>query len=159
VEIANEIESSISRYLFTVALINLALGSVASLAFWLIGVPTPVLWGLMGGLLNFVPYLGAVTTIAIVTVVATATIPNLGHALLAPLTYLALGTLEGNFITPWVMGNRLTLNPVMIFVSLMLWGWIWGIPGALLAVPILAGFKIICDRVRPLAAIGEFLGK
>jgi predicted PurR-regulated permease PerM len=159
VEIANEIESSISRYLFTVALINLALGAAASLAFWLIGLPTPSLWGLMGGLLNFIPYLGALTTIVIVTIVATATIPNVGHALLAPLAYLALGTLEANLFTPWVMGRRLTLNPVMIFVSLILWGWIWGIAGALLAVPILTVLKIICDRVEPLAAIGEFLGK
>ena len=159
VEIAREIEFQISRYLVTVALINTGLGTLGGVAFWAVGVPNPALWGLMGGILNFIPYLGAATTITIVTLVATATIPSLSHALLAPAAYLVLAALEGNFVTPWIMGHRLTLNPVVIFVGLTFWGWLWGIPGALLAVPLLVMFKIICDHTEILAPVGEFLGR
>jgi predicted PurR-regulated permease PerM len=159
VTIAREIEFQISRYLVTAALINAGLGTAGGLVFWLIGVPNPAVWGMMGAVLNFIPYLGALTTVTIVTLVATATFPSLGHALLAPAAYLALASIEGNFVTPYIMGRRLTLNPVVIFVGLTFWGWLWGIPGALLAVPMLVMFKIFCDHTEPLAAIGEFLGK
>jgi predicted PurR-regulated permease PerM len=159
VTIAREIEFQISRYLVTAALINAGLGTAGGLVFWLIGVPNPAVWGVMGAVLNFIPYLGALTTISIVTLVSTATFPSLGHALLAPAAYLALATIEGNFVTPYIMGRRLTLNPVVIFVGLTFWGWLWGIPGALLAVPMLVMFKIFCDHTEPLGAIGEFLGK
>jgi predicted PurR-regulated permease PerM len=158
VTIAREIEFQISRYLVTAALINAGLGAAGALVFWLIGVPNPAVWGMMGAVLNFVPYVGALTTITIVTLVATATFPSLGHALLAPAAYLALAAIEGNFITPYIIGRRLTLNPVVIFIGLTFWGWLWGIPGALLAVPMLVMFKIFCDHTEPLAAIGEFLG-
>lgn len=158
VQIAREVEDSISHYLLTVALINAALGTAAGLAFWALGMPNPALWGALGFVLNFVPYLGALTLILIVTLVATATFPTLGHALLAPASYLVLATLEGNFLTPWIVGRRTTLNPVVVFIGLVFWGWMWGILGALLAVPMLVIFKIVCDHVEPLAPIGEFLG-
>lgn len=158
VEIARDIETNISRYLATVTIINACLGTAGGIALWLLGMPTPFMFGAMAGLFNFVPYLGATTSVIIFTIAATATFPNLGHALLVPGTYLALAVLEGNFITPWIMGRRLTLNPVMIFLSLTFWGWIWGIAGALLAVPLLAMFKIFCDHIEPLAPVGEFLG-
>jgi predicted PurR-regulated permease PerM len=77
---------------------------------------------------------------------------------LVPASYLGLSIIEGNFINPWIVGRRLTLNPVVIFLGLTFWGWLWGIPGALLAVPMLAMFKIFCDHIEPLAPIGEFLG-
>jgi predicted PurR-regulated permease PerM len=159
VQIAREIEFSISRYLLTAALINSALGTCGGIAFWLLGLPDPALWGIMGGLLNFIPYVGAATTIGVVAIISSATSPTLGHAVLPPLTYFILATLEGNFITPMIMGHRLTLNPVVIFIGLTFWGWLWGILGALLAVPLLVMFKIICDHTEPLAPIGEFLGR
>jgi predicted PurR-regulated permease PerM len=159
VAIAREIEQQISRYLLTTAVINAGLGTCGALAFWVIGVPNPALWGAMGALLNFVPYLGAATTIAVVTSVSTASISSLGHALLAPAAYLALAVIEGNFVTPWVMGRRMMLNPVVVFMGLTFWGWMWGIPGTLLAVPMLVMLKIICDHTEALAPIGEFLGR
>jgi predicted PurR-regulated permease PerM len=159
VQIAREIEDNISKYLVTVTLINACLGLAGGFVLWLIGMPSPFLFGAMAGLFNFVPYLGAAVSIGIFTLVSTATFDNLGYALLAPGAYLVLEVLEGNFITPWIMGRRLTLNPVMIFIALTFWGWIWGIPGALLAVPFLAMFKIFCDHIEPLAPIGEFLGE
>jgi predicted PurR-regulated permease PerM len=158
VQIARDIEFNISRYLLTAAMINCCLGAAGGLAFWALGMPDPFIWGLMGAMLNFIPYIGALTTIGVVTLVATAVFPTLGHALLVPASYLGLAVLEGSFVTPWIMGRSLTLNPVVIFTSLIFWGWLWGIPGALLAVPLLAMFKIFCDHTEPLAPVGEFLG-
>jgi predicted PurR-regulated permease PerM len=128
------------------------------MAFWALGMPSPMLWGAMACLLNFIPYLGALTVIVTVTVVAAATFNSIGHALLVPFVYFVLATLEGNFVTPWIIGRRMTLNPVMIFIGLTFWGWLWGIAGVLLAVPMLVMFKIFCDHIEPLAPIGEFLG-
>jgi predicted PurR-regulated permease PerM len=82
---------------------------------------------------------------------------SLGYALVFPAVYLGFATLEGNFITPWVMGRSLTLNPVMILLSLTFWGWMWGIVGIILAVPILAAFKIFCDHIEPMQPIADFL--
>ena len=158
VVIMREIEDHISRYLITVAIINACLGSAATLVFWALGVPNPVLWGTLGFLLNFVPYLGALTEIIIVALVAAATFPNLGHALLVPGSYLALATVEANFFTPLVMGRRMTLNPVIIFGAVTFWGFLWGILGVFLAVPALVMLKIFCEHIRPLAPIAEFLG-
>ena len=157
-QIAWEIENSISRYLLTVAMINAGLGAAAALVFWALGMPNPALWGAVGCVLNFVPYLGALTTIGIVTLIATATYPTLSLALLVPASYIGLAVLEGSLITPWIVGRRLTLNPVVILIGLAFWGWMWGIVGALLAVPMLVMLKILCDHIEPLAPIGEFLG-
>lgn len=158
VQIAREVEDNISTYLITVAMINTCLGTAGAVAFWLLGMPDPWLWGALGALLNFIPYLGALIVICVTGLVAAVTFPSLGHALLVPGAYLGLSVIEGNFISPWVVGRRLTLNPVVIFIALTFWGWLWGIPGALMAVPMLAMLKIFCDHIEPLAPIGEFLG-
>ncbi len=158
VQIARKIEDHVSKYLLTVALINAGLGTAGGLAFWALGMPNPMLWGTMAALLNFIPYVGALTVIMTVGLVATATFGSVSHALLVPAVYFVLATLEGNFITPWILGRRLTLNPVVIFIGLTFWGWLWGIVGVLIAVPMLVTFKIFCDHIEPLAPIGEFLG-
>jgi len=108
--------------------------------------------------LNFIPYVGPLAGIVSTLVVSLLTFDSAAHALLMPVAYLAMATIEGNFVTPIIVGRILTLNPVMIFLSLMFWGWVWGIAGALLAVPILAVFKIVCDHLQPLAPIGAFIG-
>ena len=156
--IARQIEDHISKYLVTVALINACLGTAGGLVFWALGMPNPALWGATGFILNFIPYIGALTEIVIVTLVATATFPHIGHALIVPASYLTLATIEGNFVTPYVMGRRMTLNRVIVFVAVTFWGWMWGILGIFLAVPTLVMFKIFCDHIEPLAPIGEFLG-
>ncbi|MDP9292351.1 MAG: AI-2E family transporter, partial [Verrucomicrobiota bacterium] len=126
-------------------------------AVYFLGLPNPILWGTMAAALNFVPYLGALTGIIAMTLGAVLSFDSLAWALVFPATYLAIATLEGNFITPFILGKSLTINPIMIFIGLMFWGWMWGIAGALLAVPILATFKIFCDHIEPLAPVGEFL--
>jgi predicted PurR-regulated permease PerM len=120
--------------------------------------PNPVLWGVMVGCFNFIPYLGDIASAVVLTLVASVTFDQLGYIILVPLVFIGLTSLEGMIVTPVIVGKRLSLNPVGIFVWLLLWGWLWGIPGALLAVPLLAIIKIICDNIAPLASIGEFLG-
>ncbi|CAN5488341.1 AI-2E family transporter [soil metagenome] len=155
--IATQIESHISRYLLTVTLINIGLGTAVGIAVGLLGLSNPVMWGALVAVLNFVPYLGALTGIICMTIGAVLSYNSLGYALLFPASYLLIATIEGNFITPYVMGRSLTLNPVIILLSLTFWGWMWGIAGVILAVPILAAFKIFCAHVEELEPVAEFL--
>jgi predicted PurR-regulated permease PerM len=157
VGIAQDIESQVSRYLFTITAINACLGLAVGTAVGLLGLRNPLMWGVMVALLNFVPYLGALTGIICMTIGAALSFDNLGYALIFPAVYLAFGTLEGSFITPWIMGRSLTLNPVIILLSLTFWGWMWGIVGIILAVPILAAFKIFCAHIKPMEPLAEFL--
>src|SRR6266404_1539820 len=157
VGIAHDIESQISRYLFTITAINAGLGLAVGSVVGLLGLPNPVMWGVMVTLLNFVPYLGALTGIICMTIGATLSFDSLGYALIFPAVYLSLGALEGSFITPWIMGRSLTLNPVIILLSLTFWGWMWGIVGIILAVPILSAFKIFCGHIKPMEPLAEFL--
>jgi predicted PurR-regulated permease PerM len=157
VGIAHDIEEQISRYLFTVTAINVCLGVAVGTAVGLLGLRNPVMWGVMVALLNFVPYLGALTGIICMTIGAALSFDSLGYAFVFPAVYLSFGVLEGSFITPWIMGRSLTLNPVIILLSLTFWGWIWGIVGIILAVPILAAFKILCAHIKPMEPLAEFL--
>jgi predicted PurR-regulated permease PerM len=157
VGIAHDIESQVSRYLFTITAINACLGLAVGTAVGLLGLRNPVMWGVMVAVLNFIPYLGALTGIICMTIGAALSFDSLGYALVFPAVYLAFGTLEGSFITPWVMGRSLTLNPVIILLSLTFWGWMWGIVGIILAVPILAAFKIFCAHIKPMEPLAEFL--
>ncbi|HEU5312953.1 MAG TPA: AI-2E family transporter [Candidatus Udaeobacter sp.] len=157
VGIAHDIESQVSRYLLTITAINACLGLAVGTAVGLLGLANPAMWGVMVALLNFVPYLGALTGIICMTIGAVLSFNSLGYALIFPAIYLAFGTLEGSFVTPWVMGRSLTLNPVIILLSLTFWAWMWGIVGIILAVPILAAFKIFCTHIKPLEPLAEFL--
>lgn len=158
VEIARQIESDISAYLTTITVINLALGAALWGLLTLIGVPNPLLWGVLAAVTNYLPYLGAIVMMAVLAMVGFLTFDNLGQALLVPGVFVGLNILESYLVTPLVLGRRLTLNPVVIFLGLTFWGWLWGITGALLAVPIMVVFKIFCDHSEPLRPIGEFLG-
>lgn len=159
VRIIRSVEQDLSRYLGMVCLINLGLGIAVSGAMYAIGMPNPLLWGALAGLLNFIPYLGPTVNIAVVSLVAIVSFDSVGWALLAPGAYLILNGVEASVVTPTAMGWRLRLNPVVIFVGLTFWTWVWGIAGALLAVPILATIKIICDRIELLRPVGVLLAK
>lgn len=157
VSIANEIERHVSRYLLTVTLINVCLGLVVGVAVGLLGLPNPIMWGGMVAVLNFVPYLGPLTGIICMTIGAILSYEQIGFALLFPATYFVIATIEGNFITPMIMGRSLTLNPVLILLSITFWGWLWGIIGIIVAVPILAAFKIFCAHLKQMEPMAEFL--
>jgi predicted PurR-regulated permease PerM len=157
VSIAHDIESHISRYLLTITLINIGLGIAVGTAVGFLGLRNPLMWGVLVALLNFVPYLGALTGIVCMTIGAVLSFDSLSYAMIFPLVYFALTTIEGSIVTPMVMGRSLTLNPVIILLSLTFWGWMWGIAGVILAVPILAAFKIFCAHIEEMEPIAEFL--
>jgi predicted PurR-regulated permease PerM len=156
-DIAGEIESNVSTYLATVTLMNSAVGIAIGIETYFIGLPNPILWGVMAGLLEFVPYLGPMVGILIVSFVSVLSFETIGQALLAPSIYLVLDTIQGNFIATMVLGRRFSINPVVLLVWLIFWSWLWGIAGALLAVPMLAAFKIFCDHIEPLSIVGKLI--
>jgi predicted PurR-regulated permease PerM len=158
VEISHQIEHDVSRYLLAISCINAVFGAAVGGCMYLLGLPNPLLWGVMAGLLHFIPFLGAVVGISVVTMVALVTLDSMETIVLVPAVYLALNLLEEYLVLPWILGRRLLLNPVVVFLWLIFWGWLWGVPGALMAIPLLAILKIICDHIEPLGAIGEFLG-
>lgn len=158
VDIARQIEQDVSTYLLTITVINIVLGlAVWGFMAW-IGIPNPLLWGALAMVANYIPYLGAILMIAVLAMVGFLTFDDTARALMAPGAFIGLNLLEAYLVTPMVLGHRLTLNPVVIFLGLTFWGWLWGITGALLAVPIMVVAKIICDHSEPLRSIGEFLG-
>ena len=159
VEIARATESAVSAYLTTTLLVNIAEGIVVALILWLLGMPNAPLWGAMIVLLEFVPYIGAVTAIIILGIAGLTAFDSVGRALMIPGSFLLVNIIQANIVTPMLQGHRLTLNPVAIFIGLAFFFFIWGIPGAFLAVPLLATLKILCDHIESLAAVGEFLGE
>jgi predicted PurR-regulated permease PerM len=159
VAIARETEASISTYLFTVAIVNLLLGVTVALVMLAIGMPNALLWGAMAALAEFIPYIGATILLTTLALAGLVTFQTVGHALMVPGAYLVVNLLQSQFVSPLVLGRRLTLNPVAILVGLVFWWWLWGVGGAFIAVPLLATFKIFCDHIESLAPIGEFLGK
>ena len=148
-KIMNDIEHNLTGYLSIVVVINIAVGICGGLAAWVAGLPDPVAWAVLGFILNFIPYIGALIMEAGLFMVGLVTFPTLTHALLAPLLFLALATLEGHFITPSIMGRRLTLNPLTVFLSLVFWAWLWGPVGAFLAVPLLIMALVVIDHLFP----------
>ena len=157
--VAGTVQQNIAAYLATVTIINACLGAVTALAMWLLGLPNAGLWGTLAGVLNFVPFIGAALMTVVLALVSLLTFDTTSGMLLPPLVFATLTALEGNFITPTIVGHRLSLNPIAVFVSILFWGWMWGIPGALLAVPILAVIKILCDAHAPLRPAGAVLGQ
>jgi predicted PurR-regulated permease PerM len=159
IDISHEIQLNISNYLFTVSLINLCLGSIAAAGFYFLGVPKAAMWGMLVAILNFVPYFGPIVGVILLGIVGLLSFDSLGQGLLPAAWFLLLHLLEANFVTPILLGRRFTLNPVAIFVALMFWLWLWGIPGALLAVPILVSVKAVCDRFPKASYISELIGR
>ena len=157
VDISQQIESDISAYLVTITLMSAAVGIATAMVMWLTGIGDPILWGAVAFLLNFVPILGPIFGVVIFLLAGLLTNDTLWQALLPAGLYLGIHLIEGETITPMLLAKRFTLNPVLVIISLVFWFWMWGAPGAILSVPMLAITKIICDRVRPLAAFGHFL--
>lgn len=152
------IERVVSRYLLTFTAINIGLGAVIGGGLWLMGMPNPVLWGAMAACLNYIPFLGCALGSGIVFLVAVISFDSVGYALLAPGIYLGANAVEANVITPSLLGKSMRLNVIMVFLSIVLWAWMWGIGGALVAVPLLGAMKITCDHFGPLKPLAGLLG-
>ena len=158
VSIARDVQAEMSRYLVMVSIINLGVGAVTAASMALLSVPDPILWGVVAGVLNFVPYVGPTMTSIGLTVVGFTTFNTLGHALAVPGAFVAIAFVEGQLIIPTTIGHRLALDPTAVFVWLLVWGWLWGIPGVLLAGPMIACFRIVCQHVDALKSIGALIG-
>ena len=157
VDISRQIETDISAYLVTITMMNAAVGILTGLVMWLTGVGDPILWGVVAFLLNYVPIIGWLLGVTLFLLAGLLTIDTLWQALLPAGLYIAIHVIEGETITPILLARRFTLNRVVVVVALVFWFWMWGIPGAVIAVPLLAITKIVCDRIRPLAAFGHLL--
>ncbi|PKN28672.1 MAG: AI-2E family transporter [Deltaproteobacteria bacterium HGW-Deltaproteobacteria-21] len=151
------IELEITRYLATITLINAGLGLATGISMALLGMPNPVLWGVVAGLLNFIPYVGGLITTVILAMVSLITFDTVGHILPPPLVFMFFTAMEGNFITPMIAGKRLGLNPLLLVVGLLFWGWIWGVPGMLLVVPIQASLKIMARNIPFMFSLREVI--
>ncbi|GBQ22516.1 transporter [Acetobacter estunensis NRIC 0472] len=158
VQIASHIERNISIYLATITMMNVFVGLANMVQCWLVGMPNPLLWGVVAFALNYIPIIGPFTGMVIYFCVGLFTFPVMLHAFIAPAIYLCIHVLEGETITPMLLARRFTLNPVLVMASLLFWDWMWGITGAFLSVPMLAVFKIICDHVDCLTPIGHMIG-
>ena len=159
VEVGREIQRKLGRYFFTVSVINAGLGIATAIAMQSLGMPNALLWGAMAMLLNYIPYLGPTSSLAILSMAAVMTFDDVARIWPVPAVFLALIVLEGQLIQPIVVGRALRLNPVMVFIAFLLLGWLWGIPGMFIAVPILVTLKVICDHSEGFAALGEYLGR
>jgi predicted PurR-regulated permease PerM len=157
VEISMHIERNISAYLITVMLINVVVGLLTAAVMWATGVSNPLLWGVIAFLVNFVPILGPVVGMAVFLMASVLTFGVTWWAVLPVGLYFGIHVLEGEFLTPMVLAKRFTINPVAVILALMFWYWMWGVPGAILAFPMLAIAKAICDNLLPLRALGHLL--
>ncbi|RYG56437.1 AI-2E family transporter, partial [bacterium] len=151
------IQAEISRYLFTITVINVAVGTVVGVGMWLLGIPNPLVWGVASAVLNYLPYIGALIAITAVGIISVVTFENTLYGLIAPAFILVVHIIEGQFLTPMLLGRRLELNAVFVFISISFWSWLWGFVGALMAVPILVIIKVACDNFESLHPIGNFL--
>jgi len=157
VEISLHVERDLSAYLLTIAVINVAVGCATAAVMWLCDVPGPVLWGVVAFCLNFVPILGPFFGSILFLAVGLISKGPAWAALLPAALYFGIHVIEGEIVTPMLLASRFTINPVAVILSLIFWYWMWGVPGAILAVPVLAIIKIVCDRLRPLRAFGHLL--
>jgi predicted PurR-regulated permease PerM len=156
-DILKDIQINTSIYFGTLAIVNICLGIAATVMTWLVGLPHPFLWGMLAAVLNFIPYLGAAIVIATLFVVGLLVFPALGHAIIAPVAYLGITALEGQVITPTLIGHRLTINPFLVFLSIACWSWMWGPVGAFLAVPILLGTMVAVRRMSSTGGENAYL--
>ena len=148
VVIVRSIQTEVSRYILTTSLINLSLGLFTATMLWWLKMPDPLLWGTVAMMANYIPYVGAITTTTILMMVGLVHFDQLGQAMLPALCFIGFTIVEGNLITPMVLGRRMRVSPIAILLWLLVWGWLWGIPGALLAVPMLTSVKLITERIR-----------
>ncbi len=157
VELSQQVEKNISAYLVTITLMNAGVGTATGLAMWACGLGDPILWGAVAFFLNYVQILGPFVGVGLFFFAGLLTIENTWQACLPAVLYLSIHLIEGEAVTPLLLARRFTLNPVLVIISLIFWFWMWGVLGAVLAVPMLAIAKIICDGLKPLNAIGHFL--
>ena len=158
-KIVQDVEHEVSVYLVTQSAINLGVGLAVGLVFYFIGMPTAYIWFFVAFGLNFIPYVGPLAGVILSGLISFTFFDSIAYSFVAPLGYLAIVLIEGQAITPNVLGRRLRMNTVAILLALAFWGWIWGIPGIIVAIPLLVTLRIFCNHFESLTTLGEFLGE
>ena len=143
----SDVDDHMTTFFGTFTIVNICLGLVTAMLTWFVGLPNPLLWGVLAGVLNYVPYVGPAVVTATLAVIGLLTFSTVGEAVVAPLIFLAVVTVEGQFLTPMLMGRRLELNPFAVFLSIAVWTWLWGPIGAFLAVPMLIALSVTLGHV------------
>ncbi|HEY8052884.1 MAG TPA: AI-2E family transporter [Steroidobacteraceae bacterium] len=151
------VRSEVGRYYATIALINLGLGAATFGAMMALGMPNPLLWGVLAGVLNFIPYVGSATTLLVLAVVALVSFDGAERVLAVAGSYLALATIEGQIVQPLFVGRRLELSPIIVFLALWFGGWFWGVAGVVLAIPSLVALKVAAEHSKQGAPLLAFL--
>jgi predicted PurR-regulated permease PerM len=159
VGIARTIQTEIGRYFFTIAMINLGLGLATATLMMLLGMPSAVFWGALVALLNFIPYAGPAVSLTLLTAGAFVSLDTWTQIMMVPLCFFVLVLIEGQLVQPVLVGRRLRLNVVVTFLAVLLWGWLWGLGGVAVAVPILVVLKICADHIDSMSTIGEFVSR
>jgi predicted PurR-regulated permease PerM len=157
IQIARDVERRLSRYLLTITVINAGLGAAIGIAMWAIGMPTPLLFAVIGFVFNFVPYIGAVAGVIVATAVGLVSLDTVGMALATGAIYFGLTSIECQFVTPYFVGRSLRLNVVVVFLSVTLWAWLWSVVGMLVATPVLVAVRTLCEHIPSLGPLGDFL--
>jgi predicted PurR-regulated permease PerM len=156
-DVIEKLRREVGRFYLTTALINIGLGCATAALMALCGMPNPLLWGTVAALLNFIPYAGSATTLLLLTSVAIVSFDSLGQVLAVAGSYLALATLEGQVVQPLLVGRRLALNPVLVFLALWFAGFFWGIAGIILATPALVALKVMAENSQRGKPLLDFL--
>ena len=159
VRVAHDIERKLSRYLLTITIINAGLGVAVGVSLWLLGMPSPAVFGVIAFLFNFVPYLGAVAGIAIASAVALVAFDAPGWALIVGGVYFVCTTIEGQLITPYFVGRNLRLNTVVVFLAVTFFAWLWSAVGMVVAVPLLAALRTVAAHIDGMQGLADFLGE
>ncbi|WP_152206241.1 AI-2E family transporter [Marinobacter changyiensis] len=157
--IVHEAQHEIARYLAVIGLSNLFVGTATGLLAWAVGLPSPAVWGLVAGLARFIPYLGVILTISLLAVVSATSLDELWKMAVAPVGYLGLTALIGFFLEPYIHGFRMAINPVVIFVSIFFWGWLWGPVGVLLAVPLTTVIQVVLKQIPRLRPVYRVIAR
>jgi predicted PurR-regulated permease PerM len=150
-------QRDIGRYLAALSVVNLAVGTATGLAAAVLGLPNPLLWAVVAGVFNFVPYIGPLVVAVMLLLAGMASFNELSDMLAPALCFALIHWLDSMLANPWLVGRRLALSTLSVFLSVMFWGWLWGIPGALIAVPALIGLRTVCRRVPQLRLLGAYL--
>ena len=158
VQALDEITGQIQRYLLVQLVASIVVGVTTGLAFWALGLEHAAVWGFAAGVLNLIPYIGSILVTGVAGTVAFLQFGEVNMALAVAGVSLFINTIEGNLIVPWLTSKASRMNPVAVFVGVLAWGWLWGVWGLLLGIPIMMVIKAVCDRVDDLKPVGELLG-
>jgi len=150
-------QREIGTFVASLALINVGVAVATSAAMWWLGLPNPLLWGVVAGVLNFIPYIGPIITVALLSLAGMLTFDTASTMLAPAAMFMLIHAIESNIVSPWFVGKRLSISPVAVFLSVMFWGWAWGIAGAMMAVPALVGLRSVCKRQRRLKLLCAYL--